>query len=69
MQSNLWYVSVGNVTGILPTVYENLGKRFVTKRDWIYDGSMWGNGGCVKIKMTAAKGLFLYQTVKRESQL
>jgi hypothetical protein len=30
---------------------------------------MWGNGGRVKIKMTAAKGLFLYQTVKRECQL
>ena len=69
MQYNLWYVSGGNVAGILLTVYENLDKRFVTKRDWIFDGSMWGNGDCVKIKMTAAKGLFLYQTVNREYQL
>jgi len=69
MQSNLWYVSGGNVTGILATVYENLGKRFVIKRDWIFDGSMWGNRSRVKIKMTAAKGPFLYQIVKRECQL
>jgi hypothetical protein len=56
MTHTLWYVFGETVIGNSTMLFVNQGERFVTRHDWIFDGSICGIS--VKIKRIVVNGVF-----------